>query len=175
MGVAGIFFSAPALALDPPGVSAVLRSPQAWVDETGAKHLLADWSGQPLVLAVAYSECRKTCPLVTRRKLEEIQKRLEKEHAEAQFLVVTLDPENDDPPALKRWKDRWAEGRKNWHFLRGSSNQVRHFASAIGAGNYWRMDDHIVHSFRIVYVNSTGETRAIDSDNEEVEALFRDN
>ena len=47
-------------------------------------------------------------------------------------------------------------GRSNWHLLTGSEATTKEFAAQIGI-EYWHMDEHILHDFKIVRLNAQGE------------------
>jgi len=145
-----------------------------WTDEMGASHPLQYWDlKSPVVLTMIYSQCRKTCPNLTFKKLREIQSALESRNVLAQFFIATLDPKNDTPEVLNALKKRQAPDQQNWHFIRGTEIQTRVFADKIGLGKYWEMDDHIQHNFRIVYYDPKTQTEhALTYDQKNVNSLF---
>jgi cytochrome oxidase Cu insertion factor (SCO1/SenC/PrrC family) len=124
-----------------------------WTDETGSAHSLSEWRGQDIVLTTFYAQCRKTCSNLTIPKLTNLQKIFANHHRMAQFLLVTLDPENDTEAELQRYRENRHLTGLNWHFLRGSELATHRFARSIGLANYWKMDDHIVHDFRIIVLD----------------------
>ncbi len=153
-------------------VSNLLNDKQIWKDENEESHALTDWSQGPVVMTMIYGDCKKTCPYLTFVKLREIQKVLDAKKISAQFIIGTFDPVNDTPSVLRHLKDVNATGRKNWHFIRGTSEQTHLLAQELGLGDYYEMDDHIVHKFRIVYFdpNSKHET-AMDYQHKDVKSL----
>ena len=64
-------------------------------------------------------------------------------------------------------------GRDNWHFIRGSLKQTHALAQGLGLEGFYRMDEHIVHNFRIVYFDpQSGKERALDFEHKDVQSLF---
>ena len=72
-----------------------------------------------------------------------------------EFVVITLDPENDTPEVLKKFQDHMGLDR-HWHFLAGSNKDTRLLANNLGLGDYWKFDDHIMHGFKILILDPSG-------------------
>lgn len=158
-------------------VQNLLESQSVWTDEAAQSHTLQDWGAGPLVFTMVYGNCRKTCPNLTFVKLEEIQRELDSQKINAQFIIGTFDPENDTSQILKNLKVKFGN-HPNWHFIRGGKKQTRELAHQLGLGGYYEMspndlDNHIVHKFRIVYFDPAAKKeRALDYENKSVQALF---
>ena len=88
-----------------PNRSAVslFRYPWSWTDEQGHKVRFATWRGEPLVVTLMYTSCRRTCP-ETIRTMRTIFAIMNRDRRFAQFVLVTLDPENDTPERLREFK-----------------------------------------------------------------------
>ena len=167
--LAGIFGFSSARA----SVEKILKDTHTWTDENGKSLELSQFKDHPLVMTMIYTNCRKTCPNLTLAKLKELQAELNQRNQKAEFIIVTLDPDQDTPEVMANFKKHMKLDFGNWHFLRASQDQTRHFAREIKMENYWTMDDHIVHDFRIVYFDpaQAGE-RFLDSSNKNVKKLF---
>ena len=118
-----------------------------WTDHLGQPLRLKDYAKKPIVLTMAYSRCKKTCPLITMKELKEIQKIFDDEKKEVDFFIITLDPANDTTEVLSAFKKKVGVSRDSWHFLRSSEQATRALAISIGLGDYWSMDDHIHTQF----------------------------
>ena len=110
-----------------------------WKAEDNKNVILADYKGN-MILAMAYTSCKFTCPL-TIRKIKSIYGDANKQAQ--QVVIITLDPEIDTPENLLHYKKRNALG-SNWHFLSGSLKQTKEFADKIGL-KYENLDGHISH------------------------------
>ncbi len=144
-----------------------------WTDETGHPHKLADFKSSLVVLTMIYTECKKTCPMVTTAKLKELQAALDTQNKSAQFVVVTLDPENDTPEVLAQFKKKIGMDRDNWHFLRGTTKETHQFARKLDLDDYWKMDEHILHKFKIIYLDfQTSHRRTLDWDHRDIAKLL---
>src|SRR5206468_5523619 len=75
-----------------------------FVDDRGVPRALAEWRGRAVVIAMAYGACRSICS-ATLRSLEQVQAEAERRGARVEFVVVSIDPEQDTPQA-------WSEYRK---------------------------------------------------------------
>lgn len=150
----------------------ILTEEKVWEDESGKKLSLSEYSGKLVVLTMLYTECKKTCPFVTMKALKDLKEYMDNHKLEAEYVVATLDPVTDTPNKLKQFKTKQVGELPNWHFIRSSKEETRRFAKTIGLGNYWEMDDHIVHGFKIFILDKQGATKkVIDWDHKEVQDL----
>jgi protein SCO1/2 len=127
---------------------------QAWVwrDENGAEVRFDSWRGAPIVVTMIFTSCTSTCPL-TIEKLRRVTDTFAHEGREATFVLVTLDPSNDTPEQLRRFKaSRQLPGK--WHLLRGSDEETRGLADLL---QIHVLDDaHLFHDSRIVVFDRDG-------------------
>ena len=136
----------------PPRVS-LFRYPWVWTDEQGKSVTFADWRGEPVVVAVFYTSCRRTCPQ-TLRTLRTIHTTFSRENPAVQFLLVTLDPTTDTPDTLREFKR--SEGLPvSWHLLMGSVDQTRDFTDLLDI-HVMDLDAHFVHETKIVLFDARG-------------------
>lgn len=71
-------------------------------DHDGRTRTLADFRGKVVVLFFGYLQCPNFCP-ITLARLAETMQLLGADAQRVQVLFVTLDPERDQPPALKEY------------------------------------------------------------------------
>jgi len=135
-----------------PGVLESL--PQVWRDDDNQSFDLYALRGRPVVLTMAYATCHRICPM-TMQRLERLQESFAVRHIEAEFVIVGYDPESDDPAAWRHYRLNRHLTRPNWHFLVGSTQQVRRFARVLGF-EFWKADDHVMHDQRILYLDPQG-------------------
>lgn len=152
---------------------AIFNDSTTWIDEQKQTHKLSDYKDSAMVVSMLYTECKRICPELTVDKLKEIQRNLDQKSQTAQFVIVTFDPANDTPEVLAKFKKKIGMDRPNWHFLRGSAKQTHEFAEKLDLGNYWKVDDHIQHVFKIVFLDfKDGRKRNLDWDHRDVATLF---
>ena len=134
--------------------SVLFEPPWRWTDEQGTAVTFSQWRGDPIVVTAIFTSCTTRCPL-TIEKLEKLDAALRKKGKRAQFALVTIDPQNDDPARLLRFKQSH-HLPESWHMLRGGIEQTRDLCRMLGV--HAIVDDsHIDHNVRIAIVDSTGQ------------------
>ena len=83
---------------------------------------------------------------------------LDKTGREAQFVVVTYDPERDSPAEWNRYRGSRGLLRTNWHFLSGSKADTKRIARFLDL-DFWHYDEHVMHDFRIVLLHAEGRLK----------------
>ena len=137
----------------PQARDSLFSHPWTWTDERGQPVTFARWRGQPLVVTAIFTQCKATCPR-TIAKLLKVYDGIRKEGRTAQFLLVTLDPTNDTPAVLSRFKA--SSGLPDsWHFLTGSTNDTRDLRDLLGIHV---IDDgpHLLHDGHIMIFDARG-------------------
>jgi cytochrome oxidase Cu insertion factor (SCO1/SenC/PrrC family) len=127
--------------------------PWTWTDELGQAAPFSRWRGQTIVVTAIFTQCKSTCPR-TVTKLRQVEARFHKEGQGAQFLVVTLDPENDTPDVLLRFKAS-ADLPAEWHLLSGSPGETRQLRDTLGI-HVIEDGPHLLHDGRIVVFDPQG-------------------
>jgi protein SCO1/2 len=154
-----------------PPASLIDQLPATWVDDSGQPLQLPDLRGRTLIISMAYASCHRVCP-VTMQRLAEIQQELDSRGAAAEFVVVSYDPTRDDAASWHRYRTSHRLTRDNWHFLIGTRGDVQRFAAILGFG-FWHYDEHVVHDFRIVALNTDGALKGfVDSTNGDWRSLL---
>ena len=128
--------------------------PPKWTDDTGRQMSLPDLRGRTVIITMAYSSCRRTCS-TTMLRLQEIQRILDAKGKSADFVIVSYDPETDDPQTWSQYRKNRDLTRPNWHFLTGSKADTRRIAGLLGL-DFWSYDNHILHDFNILVLNAAG-------------------
>ena len=131
----------------------LFAEPWVWSDEAGAPVRFEQWRGTPIVVTMVFTSCTSTCPL-TIEKLRHVTETFEREGRPATFVLVTLDPSNDTPEQLRRFKlSRQLPGK--WHLVRGSDADTRALADLL---QIHVLDDaHLFHDARIVVFDPDGK------------------
>lgn len=140
---------------------AIFDQAMVWKDDGGREVRLSKWRGTRLVLTMSYTSCTKLCNTLTLNKLKEIQARLDKKTEKAEFVIFTFDPEHDSPGELAAYRKRMGITAPNWHYLVGSREDTLKISRFLGLDGFWRMDDHLIHDFRILVLNASGNTERV--------------
>jgi cytochrome oxidase Cu insertion factor (SCO1/SenC/PrrC family) len=127
-----------------------------FVDEQGRAGELAQWLGRPTVVAMEYSECRFVCSLAWRR-LAEIQAEADRRGLKLQFLIISIDPENDTPALWRAYRQERGLTLDNWRFVTGDRAATDRVAALLGV-RWWRSEGHIIHDLRITRLDALGRT-----------------
>lgn len=103
-----------------------------WVKDDGQKFTFKSIEHHPCVIAMFYASCEMTCPM-TLQALRDIESRLSTPiRKEVRFILVTLDPENDTPKALKSYRRKEGLAKDRWILLQGSKQSVAQLAALLG-------------------------------------------
>ena len=155
--VAALLVTAPALGAPAAALPTVspYELPLKWRDDQGATVSLDQYRGQPVLLTMAYSTCRRTCSYALRR-LDELQREAAQAGQALQIVVVSYDTVNDGPKSWSDYRSKHDYVHADWHFLTGSDAATRRLAATLDFP-YWTMDDHIVHDFKILLIDPQGK------------------
>ena len=142
------------------------------VNQNGKAIRLAEFRGKPLLLTFIYTRCPfpDYCLRMSnnfREVLEQLQKDPQA-FAAAQMLSISIDPEHDNPAALRAYGDQYVKGTdpkfQHWEFVSGSPEQVRKAADFFGLA-YNRTEGQIVHNLSTVLIGKDGKVLKVYSGN----------
>jgi len=136
--------------------------PYPFVNDRGETVHLSDWRGKPMILTMEHSTCRFSCS-ISISKLKAIQALADQEKLNIDFMIISIDPRNDTPETWRQFRESRDEERSNWHLLTGNETTTKLFANLFGM-NYWYMEDHVFHDFKIVRLNAKGEIEKMITD-----------
>jgi protein SCO1/2 len=90
--------------------------------------------GKIVVIDFFFTHCPTICPTMT-RNMKRLRDNIKNNNAvgdrEAdfvQFLSVSVDPERDSVPELKKWADRFQINPENWWLLTGNKKEIYDWA-----------------------------------------------
>jgi protein SCO1/2 len=131
----------------------LFEHPWVWTDEQGERVAFSRWRGEPVLVTAIYTQCQATCPR-TIGKLRKLDAALRREGRAPQFILVTLDPRDDTPERLRRFK--LSEGfPESWHLLTGGVPETRGLADLLDI-HVLNADSHIMHDARIIIFDAQG-------------------
>jgi protein SCO1 len=128
-------------------------------NQGGQRASLSALRGKVVAITFIYTTCADTCPLLT-AKMASLQGRLGPDFGpRVQFLSITVDPERDTPPVLKRYGERHGAQGAGWAFLTGTPSEIRAVAKHYGV--YYRKTSRgdVDHTFLTSLVDQDGILR----------------
>ena len=128
-----------------------------WTDDAGKKVKLTELSGKKVVVAMVYTSCELSCPLIV-KKLKKLDLKLQGQGVTAAFVVVSFDSKFDTPAKLALFRKHQEITDPRWRLLVGSEKDTR-FLSNLLEIRFSRnpKDLTISHDNKIVLLNEKGE------------------
>lgn len=117
----------------------IYHLPSDWNTQDGEKIAFKDLNGQPLVVVMIYTACKTACPrlVADMRNIEE--QTAQKVSKQPKYVLVSIDPTNDDPEMLKQFALDNNMAGNQWLFLQGTESGVRDFANILSV-KYKKID-----------------------------------
>lgn len=105
---------------------------EALVDQDGRPVRLADLRGRVVVLTAVYATCGYTCPMILGQARAALEALTPAEREEVTVVGVTLDPERDDPAAMRRMAEGQGVAAPAFLLLTGPPAEVNRALDGIG-------------------------------------------
>jgi len=142
------------------------------VDQDGRGLHFADGRGRPRLVSMFYTSCKYVCPLIVDTLLATERAVDPAERAKLDVLIVSFDPDRDDPPALKRVADQRRLDVPRWTLARTEATDVRKLAAVLGIQYRALADGEINHSSALVLLDADGRIVARSGKLGEVDPAF---
>lgn len=128
-----------------------------WRDQHGAERSLSEVTDRPVIMAMVYTSCVHTCPLII-ADLKQIEGALaEGDRDSMRFVLVSLDPERDTPEKLDQFATATRLDPAHWTLLTGDELDVRMLAAALGVRYRPGAGEDIDHTNALTVVDASGE------------------
>lgn len=114
----------------PPSKDSLFNIRSKWQNQDGKEIELRALQGRPVVIAMAYTSCPSSCPMII-EEMREIASRLKNKDA-ARFVLASFDAKRDTPERLKKFAGQRKLELSHWILLHGSPNSVQDLAAALG-------------------------------------------
>ena len=145
---------APAAALS---ARSIYQLDTRWTDDAGRPFTLTALRGEPVVLAMFFSNCAYACPIIV-RDMKTVRDMLPAEaRARTRFVLVSFDTERDTPAVLSAYRQRMQLDPDGWVLLHGSPADVQDLAMVLGVKYKKGADGQFAHSSLITVLNGEGE------------------
>jgi protein SCO1/2 len=99
----------------------------AFTNQLGKKVSLDDLHGRILVIDFFFTRCPGICPGLT-RSMKRLQDSFVKNDSIVQFISVSVDPQHDSVPQLRKFADHFNVNHDTWWFVTGDKKEIYDFA-----------------------------------------------
>jgi len=147
--------AAPAAAAPAAGYS-LYDLPSVWRDQRGDTLRLPALAGKVRVLAMVYTSCQATCPLIV-ADLKRVERSLPADRrSDVGFVLVSLDPARDTPGRLAEWAEQTQLDPARWTLLSGDDEAVRELAATLDVRYQAQPDGELAHTNALTVLDATG-------------------
>ncbi len=126
------------------------------VDQDGEATTLAEYRGHPVIISMFYASCPTACPLLISDVLA-LEEALPAEVlADTRVLLVSLDPDRDDPEALQGVVRTRSLDTDRWTLSRAELDDVRLVAASLSVSYRALADGEMNHSSILTVLDRDG-------------------
>jgi len=128
-----------------------------WHTQNNETIALSALKGKTLVMVMIYTSCKAACPRLV-ADMRDIESKMPKDKLDKiNFVLVSIDPENDNPKRLKAFAIANNMDASHWTFLQGTKTSVQEFANVLAVKYKQISPMDFSHSNIISVFNSEGE------------------
>jgi protein SCO1 len=98
-----------------------------FTNQLGKKVSLYDLQGKIIVLDFFFTRCPSICPGLT-KSMKRLQDSFVKNDSIVQFISISIDPEHDSVPQLRKFADRYNINHDTWWMVTGDKKEIYDFA-----------------------------------------------
>jgi len=153
----------PASAAQPLPRDSVYQLDAALTDQAGRRTTLAARRGTAQVVVMFYTSCSYICPTIIDTVLDLDRKLTPAERAHLGVLLISLDPQRDDPAALKATADKRGLDPNRWTLAQPQAADVRALAGVLGVRYRLLADGEFNHTGALVLLDADGRVVARSS------------
>jgi protein SCO1 len=130
--------------------------PAVWRDQAGDTVRLPALAGRVRVMAMVYTSCQATCPLIV-ADLKRIEAALPPaRRGDVGFVLVSLDPERDTPGRLAEWGAHTGLDPARWTLLAGDDDAVRELAATLDVRYQAQPGGELAHTNGLTVLDRAG-------------------
>lgn len=102
--------------------------PFSFIDQNKNDFGTDDLTGTVWIASFIFTNCETVCPPMM-TELASLQKKLEEEKLQVEFVSFSVDPDVDSPEVLQLYIQQFTDHESNWHMLTGySQEEIEAFA-----------------------------------------------
>ncbi len=98
-----------------------------FTNQLGKKVSLDDLKHRVLVIDFFFTRCPSICPGLA-RSMKRLQDSFVKNDSIVQFISISVDPEHDSVPQLRKFADHFNANHDTWWFVTGNKKEIYDFA-----------------------------------------------
>ncbi len=149
----------PAFSAESFGPKSLYRLEQEWTSQNGKTLSLSDLKGKPTIVALIFTSCPATCPLIV-SDMKSLDSKLNKnQRKNVRYALFSIDPARDTPAALLSFSKKMKLDER-WTLLTSKPEHVRELSVVLGF-NYKPLDDgDFTHSTTVFLLSADGEVIA---------------
>jgi len=125
-------------------------------DQSGRRLTLASKRGAPQLVVMFYTSCKFICPTIIDTVLDLDRKLSPAERQRLGVLLISLDPQHDDPGALKAVADQRGLDLARWTLAQPQAADVRAIAGLLGVRYRPLSDGEFNHTGVLVLLDADG-------------------
>ncbi len=129
----------------------------SWVTQDDQQINISDLKGQFVVMAMTYTSCEFSCPLIVADMKKIISKIPDRQKQHVRLVLLSIDPENDTPAVMKAFAQKTRLAPDQWTLLKGDAGDVLEIAALLGVRYKKMPDGEYAHSNIITLLNPEGE------------------
>lgn len=154
--------------------SSIYSLPMKWKSDKGELVTLSKWKGKKTLMTMLYTSCKYSCPLMM-KKLKKIESTLSEKKIKYEFIIISLDPENDTPASLAKFKKDSAV-EDYWNFLTGSESDTRMLSMVINIRYSKNPKSKVIgHDNKIVVLDEAGSIiKTLDGMDADISNIFNE-
>lgn len=99
----------------------------SFTNQLGKKVSLYDLHGKIIVLDFFFTRCPSICPGLA-RSMKRLQDSFKQNDSIVQFISISIDPEHDSVPQLRKFADRFNINHDTWWMVSGDKKEIYDFA-----------------------------------------------
>jgi protein SCO1 len=129
---------------------------ERWRDRRGDELGLGSLAGRVQVVAMVYTHCHHTCPLIV-ADMKRLEAELAAAGTDAGFVLVSLDPERDTPEQLQRFAEGLRLDAERWTLLTGTDGGTRALAALLNVRYRSEAEREIAHTNQLTVLDAEGQ------------------
>ncbi len=132
-------------------------------DQSGRRFTLASKRGSAQLVVMFYTSCKFICPTIIDTVLDLDRKLAPAERQHLGVLLISLDPQHDDPDALQATADKRGLDLTRWTLAQPRPTDVRALAALLGVRYRSLADGEFNHTGVLVLLDANGRVAARSS------------